>query len=112
MDNGFVHCDPHKANILLREHPSKKGKPKLVLVDHGLYKTLDGDFQEAYARLWKDIVMADVDGIKSACGQLGVHKMVRIHVLNNGKSTHLPSHHNILFLYIPLPLTLGNSILS
>jgi len=75
FDNGFVHCDPHEANVLLREHPNKKGKPQIVLVDHGLYKTLDSDFQEAYARLWKGIVMADVGGIKSACGQLGVHKM-------------------------------------
>lgn len=75
FDNGFVHCDPHEANVLLREHPVKKGKPQIVLVDHGLYKTLDGDFQEAYARLWKGIVMANVPEIKSACGQLGVHKM-------------------------------------
>ena len=48
---GFVHCDPHEANVLLREHPSKKGKPQIVLVDHGLYKKLDGDFTEAYAQL-------------------------------------------------------------
>mmetsp|Transcript_20589 Transcript_20589/g.49506 ORF Transcript_20589/g.49506 Transcript_20589/m.49506 type:complete len:692 (+) Transcript_20589:615-2690(+) len=72
---GFVHCDPHEANVLLREHPLKKGKPQIVLVDHGLYKTLDEDFQEAYARLWKGIVMANIPDIKSACEQLGVHKM-------------------------------------
>mmetsp|Transcript_11245 Transcript_11245/g.24343 ORF Transcript_11245/g.24343 Transcript_11245/m.24343 type:complete len:261 (+) Transcript_11245:184-966(+) len=75
FDDGFVHCDPHEANVLLREHPSKKGKPQMVLVDHGLYKTLDGDFQEAYARLWRGIVMADVGEIKSACGRLGVREM-------------------------------------
>merc|ERR1711957_694064 len=72
---GFVHCDPHEANVLLREHPSKKGKPQIVLVDHGLYKQLDEDFQHAYARLWSGIVMADVKGIKSACKQLGVTEM-------------------------------------
>ena len=73
---GFVHCDPHEANVLLREHPSKKGKPQIVLVDHGLYKKLDGDFTEAYARLWKGIVMANIPDIQSACEDLGVHKMV------------------------------------
>mmetsp|Transcript_18111 Transcript_18111/g.39132 ORF Transcript_18111/g.39132 Transcript_18111/m.39132 type:complete len:696 (+) Transcript_18111:159-2246(+) len=72
---GFVHCDPHEANVLLREHPSKKGKPQMVLVDHGLYKKLDDDFQEAYARLWTGIVMANVPEIKSACEQLGVNEM-------------------------------------
>ena len=39
-----MHCDPHEANVLLREHPTKKGKPQIVLVDHGLYKRLDKDF--------------------------------------------------------------------
>jgi aarF domain-containing kinase len=80
--NGFVHCDPHEANVLLREHPQKRGKPQVVLVDHGLYKRLDPDFQEAYARLWKGIVMADIPNIQSACSQLGVDKMV-------SKSSHI-----------------------
>lgn len=71
-------CDPHPANVLLREHPEKKGKPQLVLVDHGLYKMLDRDFQEAYARLWRGIVMANIPEIQSSCGKLGVHKMVRL----------------------------------
>lgn len=77
---GFVHCDPHEANVLLREHPLKKGKPQIVLVDHGLYKKLDEDFQESYARLWKGIVMADIPEIKSSCEQLGVHKMASKYV--------------------------------
>ncbi|KAL3776533.1 hypothetical protein ACHAWO_003390 [Cyclotella atomus] len=75
FENGFVHCDPHPANVLLREHPFKKGKPQVVLVDHGLYKMLDTEFQDAYARLWKGIVVADVEDIKQACASLGVTKM-------------------------------------
>merc|ERR1739849_38172 len=75
FDNGFVHCDPHEANVLVRKHPRKKGKPQLVLVDHGLYKTLDGSFQDVYARLWKGIVMANIPDIRSSCQQLGVYKM-------------------------------------
>lgn len=61
---------------MLREHPTKKGKPQIVLVDHGLYKALDKDFQDAYARLWKGIVVADIEEIKCACESLGVTKMV------------------------------------
>lgn len=27
---GFVHCDPHPGNILVRKHPTKRGKPQIV----------------------------------------------------------------------------------
>lgn len=73
--DGFVHCDPHEANVLLRPHPHKKGKPQIVLVDHGLYKKLDAGFKLSYARLWKSIVVADIPGIESSCESLGVKKM-------------------------------------
>lgn len=35
--NGFVHCDPHPGNILVRRH-SDTGKAEIVLLDHGLYQ--------------------------------------------------------------------------
>ena len=75
FESGLVHCDPHQSNVLLREHPRKKGKPQIVLVDHGLYKRLDPQFQQSYARLWTGIVMADIPAIKGACERLGVGKM-------------------------------------
>lgn len=72
FESGFVHCDPHPANVLLREHPSKKGQPQIVLVDHGLYKKLDDDFRINYAKLWKSIMVADVPGIKHSCEAFGI----------------------------------------
>ena len=27
---GFLHCDPHPGNIMVRPHPRKKGKPQIV----------------------------------------------------------------------------------
>jgi len=72
---GFVHCDPHPANVLLREHPTKKGKPEIVLVDHGLYKKIDDDFRITYAELWKSLMIADLNGIKTACEKLGIGDM-------------------------------------
>ena len=27
---GFLHCDPHPGNILVRRHPTKRGKPQIV----------------------------------------------------------------------------------
>lgn len=70
---GHVHCDPHPANVLLRKNA--KGKPQMVLVDHGLYRKLDDDFRLKYARLWKSLMLADLKGIKSHCQDLGVEKM-------------------------------------
>ncbi|OEU20369.1 ABC1-domain-containing protein, partial [Fragilariopsis cylindrus CCMP1102] len=71
--SGFVHCDPHPGNCLIRR--SKKGTAELVLVDHGLYKKLDDDFRIKYAELWRSLMMADLDGIENACSGLGVKKM-------------------------------------
>ncbi|VEU39030.1 unnamed protein product [Pseudo-nitzschia multistriata] len=71
--SGFVHCDPHPGNCLIRR--SKNGRPEMVLVDHGLYKRLDDDFRIKYAELWRSLMMADLEGIKSACSGMGVNKM-------------------------------------
>ncbi|KAJ8443899.1 hypothetical protein Cgig2_032723 [Carnegiea gigantea] len=61
--HGFVHCDPHAANLLGKEpfrHNSDlpcgsagTRRPQLVLLDHGLYKELDFSTRINYAALWK-----------------------------------------------------------
>ena len=33
---GYVHCDPHPGNVLVRKNPST-GQDEVVLLDHGLY---------------------------------------------------------------------------
>lgn len=35
--NGFVHCDPHPGNVLVRKRPDT-GKTEIALLDHGLYQ--------------------------------------------------------------------------
>ncbi|KAL7992601.1 hypothetical protein Chor_016857, partial [Crotalus horridus] len=35
--NGFVHCDPHPGNVLVRKCPTT-GKSHIILLDHGLYQ--------------------------------------------------------------------------
>ena len=32
--HGYVHCDPHPGNVLVRKN---KGRDEIVLLDHGLY---------------------------------------------------------------------------
>ncbi|GAB2299544.1 hypothetical protein Dimus_033610 [Dionaea muscipula] len=75
--HGFVHCDPHAANLLVRPLPSSKGnilgkgKPQLVLLDHGLYKELDFATRINYAALWKALVFSDAKSIKENSVKLG-----------------------------------------
>eukprot|EP01018_Ginkgo_biloba_P033544 Gb_18758 [translate_table: standard] len=72
--HGFVHCDPHAANMMVRVVPSGKTgkrKPQLVLLDHGLYRVLDPSMRAHYAALWKALVFADVNGIKEHSVKLG-----------------------------------------
>ena len=53
----------------------KNGKSQLVLLDHGLYKQIDDDFRITHAKLWKSLLMADIEGIKARCTFLGVKEM-------------------------------------
>jgi len=72
FQSGFVHCDPRPANVHRKE---KNGKPQLVLLDHGLYKQIDDDFRITSAKLWKSLLMADIEGIKASCTSLGIEEM-------------------------------------
>jgi aarF domain-containing kinase len=70
--HGFVHCDPHEGNILVRPHATKKGKASVVLLDHGLYRDLGETFRMSYCRLWRSLVMGDEKGIKDTCNAMNV----------------------------------------
>ncbi|GIL43460.1 hypothetical protein Vafri_933 [Volvox africanus] len=59
--HGYVHCDPHAANMLVRK---VDGHGQLVLLDHGLYKSYTDSFRLAYAALWRSLIFADEAGIK------------------------------------------------
>jgi aarF domain-containing kinase len=70
MITGFVHCDPHEANVLIRRKPNDPHRPQLVLLDHGLYKDLSEDFRRNYCRLWNAIILQDRVEIESECRNL------------------------------------------
>lgn len=67
--NGFVHCDPHAGNLMVR--PLSNGKFDLFLLDHGLYRQLDEDFRKSYCQLWKGLVLRRTSDVEQACQQLG-----------------------------------------
>lgn len=76
--HGFVHCDPHEANLHVRAHPTRPGRPQLILLDHGLYRELGPDFRHHYTRLWSGVAGSDFSTIERECGALHVTSSVSL----------------------------------
>ncbi|XP_030857850.2 aarF domain-containing protein kinase 1 isoform X7 [Gorilla gorilla gorilla] len=68
--NGFVHCDPHPGNVLVRKHPGT-GKAEIVLLDHGLYQVLTEEFRVNYCHLWQSLIWTDMKRVKEYSQRLG-----------------------------------------
>ncbi|XP_040567744.1 aarF domain-containing protein kinase 1 [Lepeophtheirus salmonis] len=71
--HGYVHCDPHPGNVLVRKNDS--GETEVVLLDHGLYTQLTNQFRLDYADFWTNILNADVEGIRHSADKLGVGEL-------------------------------------
>ncbi|EGN97200.1 hypothetical protein SERLA73DRAFT_110371 [Serpula lacrymans var. lacrymans S7.3] len=69
---GWVHCDPHPGNIIIRPHPSDHRRPQLVLLDHGLYVRVSEDFKRQYATLWRGLLAADFSAIEGVTREWGI----------------------------------------
>lgn len=73
--HGFVHGDPHAGNILVS--PEGQDGFSLVILDHGIYKTLDEAFRVDYCQLWKALILLDSDKIQHLGEQFGIGKYSR-----------------------------------
>lgn len=69
---GWVHCDPHPGNVIIRPNPAHPSLPQLVLIDHGLYVRLSDDFRRQYATLWRGLMTVDFGVIKNVALQWGI----------------------------------------
>ncbi|KAI7854114.1 ABC1 family-domain-containing protein [Circinella umbellata] len=70
---GFVHCDPHPGNVMIRANKNNKSGRNfdIVLLDHGVYRTLSNDLRVNYAHLWTSLIEGDEDGIQRYCALVG-----------------------------------------
>mgnify|MGYP002079144037 FL=1 len=56
---GFVHCDAHPGNILVRRKPKNKAEYQIVLLDHGLYRSLEKQFIMDFSKFWVSLIKFD-----------------------------------------------------
>ncbi|XP_069639866.1 aarF domain-containing protein kinase 1 isoform X3 [Haliaeetus albicilla] len=68
--NGFVHCDPHPGNVLVKKCPAS-GKAHIILLDHGLYQVLSESFRMDYCHLWQALIKADMKRVQKYSQRLG-----------------------------------------
>jgi aarF domain-containing kinase len=72
---GFIHCDPHPGNILIRKHPRRKNDFQLVLLDHGLYTQCEEKFRSSYSLLWVSLFSMDTDMLSKITKSWGIGDM-------------------------------------
>ncbi|TPX50184.1 hypothetical protein SeLEV6574_g01020 [Synchytrium endobioticum] len=68
---GFVHCDPHQGNLMIRRNPITK-KQELVLLDHGLYIHEEESFRHNYALFWKCLFTGDLSTMERIAQTWGI----------------------------------------
>jgi aarF domain-containing kinase len=74
---GHVHCDAHPGNILVREHPTKKGKPQIVLLDHGFYCDLSEEFRLNFSNMWYAMVTMNYFKLREVSTKMGIGEYYR-----------------------------------
>lgn len=72
--HGFVHCDPHPGNVLVRKCP-RGNKTDIILLDHGLYQVLQPDFRIEYCRLWQALINGDMKEMEQSSRRLGAGEL-------------------------------------
>ncbi|KAJ6644157.1 putative aarF domain-containing protein kinase 5 [Pseudolycoriella hygida] len=70
FNSGFVHADPHPGNVFVRKNA--KGKPEIVLLDHGLYEHIPQKLRRSLCQFWEAIVLKDRNKMQKYAHELNV----------------------------------------
>ncbi|GMT11138.1 hypothetical protein PFISCL1PPCAC_2435, partial [Pristionchus fissidentatus] len=73
FERGYLHSDPHPGNVLVNKKAN--GQVEIVLLDHGLYLTMEDSFRKLYSRLWLALLKPDQDEIKRVADEMGVGEL-------------------------------------
>ncbi|KAF5350128.1 hypothetical protein D9756_009121 [Leucocoprinus leucothites] len=69
---GWVHCDPHPGNIIIRPSPTSPTQPQLVLIDHGLYVQVPEQFKREWVDLWRGMLSGDFSQVENVTKSWGM----------------------------------------
>ena len=69
---GWVHCDPHPGNVIIRPDPLRPDYPQLVLIDHGLYVEVPEDFKREWVLLWRGMLEGDFKKVEVVSKRWGL----------------------------------------
>ncbi|KAJ3293632.1 hypothetical protein HDU79_000126 [Rhizoclosmatium sp. JEL0117] len=69
---GFVHCDPHPGNLLIRPTPNNPKFPQIVVLDHGLYTQCSESFLTEYRDLWVNLFSHDIEKVEAVVNKWGI----------------------------------------
>jgi aarF domain-containing kinase len=69
---GFVHADPHPANVMIRWDPKRPGKQQVILIDFGLCMKTSDEFRRNYARVWRAIFTQNMDELEEVVKSWGI----------------------------------------
>jgi len=70
--HGHVHGDPHPGNVFVRPHPTAPHKHQLIILDHGMYVPFSEKFRREYCKLWKAMVLIDMETLEDVCASWGI----------------------------------------
>ncbi len=72
--HGFVHCDAHPGNILVRKNPRRKNDFQIVLLDHGLYRVLEKQFVQDFSNFWISLIKFDRKSLEINAKKLNIER--------------------------------------
>ena len=68
----FIHCDAHPGNLLVRAKDNALGH-QIILLDHGLYRTVSESTIKEFSGLWVGLILQDKRRVQEHAKKLNIH---------------------------------------
>lgn len=69
----FIHCDAHPGNLLVRKADNDLGH-QIVLLDHGLYRSISQETITNFSGLWVSLFVQEKKKVMEYAEKLNIHE--------------------------------------